>query len=178
MRYRFMEGKAVFLQFFKSMFSFEFSLNIHCKIRLGWRTQHWNLSIKGWFTWCLLSFVKIQSIDLTICHVLLCSTRTSYRCKQFGPINVRWFERRVVSQSYVMKNLVIYSKHCGVKNTGLTLYFNGLVVSTNISHGFQPLESSVCLTKLNLWPYFCQLEQMMFTTFQNEHVMNGNFAFY
>ncbi len=49
-----------------------------------------------------------------------------------------------------MKNLVIYSKHCGVKNTGLTLYFNGLVVSTNISHGFQPLESSVCLTKLNL----------------------------
>lgn len=61
--------------------------DIHCKIRLGWRTQRW----KCRFTWCMLSFVKIQGINLTICHVLLCSTRTSYRGKHFG------------SQSHVMK---------------------------------------------------------------------------
>ncbi len=35
---------------------------------------------------------------------------------------------------------MIYSQYCGVKNTSLTLYVNGLVVSTIISLGFQPLE--------------------------------------
>lgn len=48
-----------------------------------------SLSIRGWFTWRLLSFVKIQGINLTICHVLLCTNHTSCRCKHFQPMKRR-----------------------------------------------------------------------------------------
>ncbi len=163
------------------MFSFEFSLNIRCKIRLGWRTQRWNLSIRGWFTWCLLSFVKIQGINLTICHALLYYTRTSYRCKQFGPINVRWLVSYVMKKLQVLAGDIFTILRC--QKYKLTLYVNGLVgFNHNISR-FQPLElkeGELVSPKLHFWQcydIFANWSKWCLPRFKNECVMNGNFAF-
>lgn len=58
-----------------------------------------SLSIRGWFT----SFVKIQGINVTICHALLCTNHTSCRCKHFRPMKRSAPLSPSVSQRYVMR---------------------------------------------------------------------------